>query len=376
MSGAPAKPLPYSGAAAVAKSIAPILVTGGAGFIGCNLAARLAAEGEHVVILDSLARPGVEENLDWLRRRHARNVSFARADVRDAAAVSEAVRDAAGVVHLAAQVAVTTSLADPRSDLDVNLLGTLNVLEAARGRTLPPPVVLASTNKVYGCLDGLPVARGPSGYEPLDREIARHGISEQWPLAFHTPYGCSKGAADQYVLDYAATFGLATVVLRMSCIFGPRQCGSEDQGWVAHFAARALAGGPIAIFGDGAQVRDVLYVDDAVEAYVRALRRAAAISGSVFNLGGGPANAVSLLQVIEQIAGLVGRRPTLSFGDWRSGDQRYFVSDTRRINAALGLPRPRPWRQGLALLVEHMRDTGIAAGARSGAGQRIVQEAQ
>jgi CDP-paratose 2-epimerase len=331
----------------------PLLITGGAGFIGCNLADRLATEGENVLIYDSLARPGVEENLAWLRKRHPRRIAAVRADVRDSDAVRDAISGAAAVFHFAAQVAVTTSMQDPRHDLEVNLLGTFNVLEAVRHRQIP--CVFASTNKVYGELVGRDFIREADAYVPRDT-AHRRGVDEAQTLDFRTPYGCSKGAADQYVLDYARNFGVPTAVMRMSCIYGPRQVGTEDQGWVAHFLLRAMAGEPITIYGDGRQVRDVLFVDDAVRAYVAAWRHIGRISGQAFNLGGGPENAVSLLQVIQHLEYLLDRPVDLRFAPWRPNDQRYYVSNTESIRAALGLPDPLDWRAGVEILARHYAD--------------------
>jgi CDP-paratose 2-epimerase len=212
--------------------------------------------------------------------------------------------------------------------------------------------VFASTNKVYGDLADIPLDATPDFYRPRDEETHRHGISERRPLCFHTPYGCSKGAAEQYVLDYARSYGLNTAVLRMSCIYGPRQLGTEDQGWVAHFLMRALAGQPITLYGDGRQVRDILHVDDAVEAYVRVFHNIERVRGRAFNLGGGPANAVSLRQVLAHIEELLARRPDIRFAEWRPGDQRYYVSDTRAITAALQLPQPRDFKSGIAHLAD------------------------
>ncbi|HEY8564627.1 MAG TPA: SDR family NAD(P)-dependent oxidoreductase [Beijerinckiaceae bacterium] len=328
----------------------PVLVTGGAGFIGSNLADRLARDGHDVIVFDALARPGVEANLAWLRRRYADRIDARIGDIRDEAAVQDAARDVKAVFHMAAQVAVTTSLVDPREDFDINVRGTLNVLDALRRRDEPVPLVFASTNKVYGDLADVALERTNAAYLPLDRAVRDAGVSEARPLDFHTPYGCSKGAADQYVLDYARSFGVPTCVLRMSCIYGPRQMGTEDQGWVAHFLIRALMGEPIAIYGDGLQVRDVLDVSDAVEAYLAAWARIDAVQGQAFNLGGGPSNAVSLRQVLDYIEELVGRPVRCSYSEWRAGDQRYYVSDTRRATRALGLPKPTPWRIGVAAL--------------------------
>jgi CDP-paratose 2-epimerase len=328
---------------------APVLITGGAGFIGSALADRLAAEGEHVLVLDSLARPGTEGNLAWLRARHPARVAAVIADVRDADAVADAAREACAVFHLAAQVAVTTSLADPIADLQVNLLGTVTLLEALRRH--PRPLVYASTNKVYGGLHDVVLTRSTDAYAAEDQHLARHGIDESRPLQFCTPYGCSKGAADQYVLDYAESFGLPSAVLRMSCIYGPRQLGTEDQGWVAHFALRAVAGEPLTIYGDGRQVRDILFIDDAVSAYIACWRRIGDVSGHAFNLGGGPANAVSLLALLRHVEAELGHPVARRFAPWRPNDQRWFVADARRARAALGLAAPLDWREGVARLL-------------------------
>ena len=334
----------------------PILVTGGAGFIGCNLADRLAREGHDVLVFDALMRPGVDANLAWLKRRHPTRISAVVADVRDETAVTGAIREASAVFHFAAQVAVTTSLEDPYRDFDINLRGTLLLLEALRRRRDRIPFIFASSNKVYGDLGEIELERNGEAYQPRLNYTRTHGIGEDQPLSLRTPYGCSKGAADQYVLDYARSFGLPTAVMRMSCIYGQRQLGTEDQGWIAHFARSALARQPITIYGDGCQVRDVLHVDDAVEAYVAAWRRIAIARGNAFNLGGGPANAVSLLQVISEIGTIIGRPPDIDFTNWRAGDQRYYVSDIRRATRMLGLPPPRYWREGLRDLCHWLRE--------------------
>lgn len=342
----------------------PILVTGGAGFIGSNLADRLAEQGHRVIVYDSLARPGVDGNLAWLQERHGDAIVPVIADVADRAAVREAAAEAGAVFHLAGQVAVTTSLAEPRVDFDANLGGTLNLLEALRTDNPEAPLVFASTNKVYGDLADIDLAQHDGGYQPQDRELRAHGISERRPLDFHTPYGCSKGAADQYVLDYARSFGLRTAVLRMSCVYGRRQMGTEDQGWVAHFLIRALAGETITLYGDGRQVRDILDVGDAVDAYLAAWQGIDGIRGRAFNLGGGPANAVSLLGLLGHAGEMLGRELDIVFDDWRAGDQRYFVADTRAAEAALGLGPRTPWRQGVAALARWLEEE---RGARTGA---------
>jgi CDP-paratose 2-epimerase len=319
----------------------PVLITGGAGFIGTNLADRLLRQGRRVRIFDSLARPGAERNLRWLLARHRARLQVEVGDVRLPARLREAVVDAGMVFHLAAQVAVTTSLDDPPADFAVNAGGTLELLEALRCAGGANRLLMTSTNKVYGAIDDIALAAAETRYTPVG-ELARRGIDESRPLQFHSPYGCSKGAADQYVLDYARSYGFATAVFRMSCIYGPHQHGTEDQGWLAHFMIRALSGEPITIYGDGRQVRDVLYVEDLIDAFLLAEQHLPAISGQAFNIGGGPENALSLLELIEQIAALQGYRPKLRFGDWRLGDQRWYVSDCRKFAAATGW-HPRVW---------------------------------
>jgi CDP-paratose 2-epimerase len=257
----------------------PVLICGGAGFIGTNVAARLMSGGQRVLILDDLSRAGVERNLEWLRHNFGRLLEFELGDIRDGRVVRRCVRDISAVFHFAAQTAVTTSLVTPREDFEINAGGTVNLLEELRLRGRCVPLVFTSTNKVYGNLDKLAVRRNGDRYEPQHPGVLAHGVNEKWPLDFHSPYGCSKGAADQYVLDYARSFGLPNVVFRMSCIYGPHQCGNEDQGWVAHFLVQTLLGSPITIFGDGRQVRDALFVDDLVTALLLASANAGALAG-------------------------------------------------------------------------------------------------
>jgi CDP-paratose 2-epimerase len=314
----------------------PAVVTGGAGFVGTNLTSRLVEDGKRVVVFDNLSRPGVEQNLRWLRETYPTRVSFERGDVRDERALQRVVADADQVFHLAAQVAVTTSLDDPVDDFGVNAAGTFNLLEQVRRLDDPPFVLFTSTNKVYGQLDDLELERVGDRWEPVDAAIRARGLPETRPLDFCTPYGCSKGAADQYVLDYAKSFGLPAVVFRMSCIYGPHQHGNEDQGWVAHFALRTLDGAPITLYGDGAQVRDILFVDDLVDAMLLARDHAGTVARKAFNMGGGPENSVSLHEVLEQIGDLHGCSPDVRFAEERPGDQRYYVADAGRFRAATG----------------------------------------
>ena len=336
-----------------------VLVTGGAGFIGCNLVDRLARDGHDVIVFDALTRPGVERNLAWLQSRHPKRVRAEVADIRDELALTRAAADAKAVFHFAAQVAVTTSLVEPTEDFAINIGGTLSLLEALRRRGDRTPLIFASTNKVYGDLNDLEMELVGEAYQPVDKGVRAKGVGESRPLDFHTPYGCSKGAADQYVLDYARSFDLPTCVMRMSCIYGPRQMGTEDQGWVAHFLIRALAGEPISIYGDGCQVRDIMNVADTVDAYMAAWKQIERVSGRAFNLGGGPSNAVSLRQLLGEIERMIGRKVDLSFSDWRAGDQRYYVSDTSAVRRELNLQRPIDWRTGVADLAEWLKAEGI-----------------
>jgi CDP-paratose 2-epimerase len=327
------------------------LVTGGAGFVGTNLATRLVAEGHRVRILDNLARPGVEQNLRWLSLTHGDRVEFQLGDVRDPFAVRRALEGASQVFHLAAQVAVTTSVADPTEDFDVNLRGTHNLLEEVRRLAEPPPLVFTSTNKVYGTLPRLALELDGDRWEPADPHVRERGLDERLPLEFCTPYGCSKGGADQYVLDYAKTYGLPALVFRMSCIYGPHQHGNEDQGWVAHFAIRTLGRQPITIYGDGCQVRDLLFVEDLVSALLLARDEAHDLAGTAFNMGGGPDNAVSLLELLELVADFTGEQPQVEFAAERLGDQRYYVADTTRFRTATGWRARVAVEEGVAELV-------------------------
>jgi CDP-paratose 2-epimerase len=342
------------------------LITGGAGFIGSNLAARLLESGERVIVFDDLSRAGVGRNAAWLRERFGWRVEIVVGDVRDASAVRSVVARADHVFHLAAQVAVTTSLDDPLRDFDVNARGTLHVLDAIRLSSHRPPIFFTSTNKVYGALPDVTLRETGARYEPVDDALRASGVDERRPLDLHSPYGCSKGAADQYVLDHARSFDLRTCVFRMSCIYGPRQFGTEDQGWVAHFLIRALAGEPITIYGDGRQVRDLLFVSDLVEAFLAARDRIDTVSGQAFNVGGGPANTTSLVEILATIGSLHGRPPRTERGAWRVGDQRYYVSDTSKLTAATG------WRPRVGVLDGVQR---LDAWLRSGRGAPRSQAA-
>jgi CDP-paratose 2-epimerase len=319
-----------------------VIITGGAGFIGSNVSAAFLRDGQRVTIFDSLARAGSERNLEWLQSlAPPDHLRFVRGDVRDPEAVRRVVAapDAHIVFHFAAQTAVTSSLVEPREDLAVNLCGTHNVLEAIRtseART-PPMLFFTSTNKVYGALERRPAVELATRFRFRDADVDARGIDELEPLDFHSPYGCSKGAADQYVHDYARIYGLRTVVFRMSCIYGPRQFGNEDQGWVAHFMRAIAEDRPLTIYGNGKQVRDLLYVDDLVRAFKLAALKIEQTAGNVYNMGGGPQNALSIWQELRpRLECLAGRRLRVRLSDWRPGDQPIYVSDTRKAQRDFG----------------------------------------
>lgn len=312
------------------------LITGGAGFIGCNLAERLlSTPGVEVRVFDNLSRPGVARNLEWLQSCAPRNcLQIMEGDVRDSRAVAQAVRGVTEIYHLAAQVAVTTSVDDPAGDFEVNARGTLNVLEAARRLGDLHFLLFTSTNKVYGALENLAIRKEETCYRAVDASF--RGVDETQPLDLHSPYGCSKGAADQYVHDYARIYGLPTVVFRMSCIAGPHQMGTEDQGWVAHFLYSVMSGRPVTIYGDGRQVRDVLHVHDLVDAMQAAYRERDMTRGQVYNLGGGPERACSVIEMLSTISALTGRQLKLLHSKVRPGDQPYYVADTTKIHNHTG----------------------------------------
>lgn len=337
-----------------------VLVTGGAGFVGTNLVDRLIRDGRRVRIIDNLSRPGVEKNLEWLCNQHKRKFEFLATDLRDPFALGPALEGVCHVLHLAAQVAVTTSLEDPLRDFNINLRGTFNLLEAVRRQAQPASIIFTSTNKVYGALPDIPLRLVGQRYQPLDSKIRKHGISESHSLDFHSPYGCSKGGADQYAIDYARCMGLSAAVLRMSCIYGPHQFGTEDQGWVAHFLIRALKGEAITLYGDGKQVRDILFVDDLIAALLALEQHIDQLSGQAFNIGGGPANTVSLLDVLDLIGQLTGIEPEVRFADWRQGDQRYYCSDTRKLQQVTGWSPQVTTVQGIELLRNWLQDSGVA----------------
>lgn len=327
------------------------VVIGGAGFIGCNLARRLLADGKDVLVVDNLCRKGADANLQWLRSKG--RLTFVSADIRDArgmAALFTDYGDIDVVVHLAGQVAVTTSVAQPREDFEINAVGTFNILEGIRLSKQRPLLIYASTNKVYGGMEEIAVDERETRYAYRDFP---QGIPETAPLDFHSPYGCSKGAADQYVRDYARIYGMPTVVYRQSCIYGYRQFGVEDQGWLAWFVIAAVLGRGITIYGNGKQVRDVLFIDDLVDAYLMAMNHPETVSGRIFNVGGGPDNTMSVwAEFGPMLEELVGHPIPVETGPWRPGDQPVYVSDIRRIGAELGWQPKVSVREGVGKLYE------------------------
>ena len=310
------------------------LITGGAGFIGSNYVARLLQRGELVTIYDNLSRAGAPLNVKWLQETYGKDsFDLVVGDIRDAALLTSTVRNADAIVHLASQVAVTTSVIHPREDFETNVIGTFNVLEAARLSGKQPIMLYASTNKVYGGMENEVVEELETRYRYANLP---QGVAESQPLDFHSPYGCSKGAGDQYVRDYARIYDIPSVVMRQSCIYGPRQFGIEDQGWVAWFAIAALTGKPITIYGDGKQVRDLLYVDDLLNAYDAAIEKIDQVAGRIYNLGGGPENAISVWQEFGPLLEkYLQRRIPVDFSDWRPGDQKIYISDIRKAKQEL-----------------------------------------
>jgi CDP-paratose 2-epimerase len=326
------------------------IITGGAGFIGSNAASRYLRRGHHVVVVDNLCREGVQKNLEWLKPQGS--LEFVRLDIRRGGELAELFRkhrDADQVLHLAAQVAVTTSVTAPREDFEINALGTFNVLEAARLAGITAPLLYSSTNKVYGEMTevGVVEKNGRYAYQSLDQ-----GVAESRNLDFHSPYGCSKGAADQYVIDYHRIYGLRTIVFRQSCIYGYRQFGAEDQGWIAWFMIACQLERPITVYGDGKQVRDILFIDDLLDAYDAAFAAGDRATGKAFNIGGGPGNVISLLDLIAYIEKRRGSKLPYGVSDWRPGDQKVFVSDIRRAQSELGWKPKTGSIQGMELLYD------------------------
>lgn len=348
-----------------------VLITGGAGFIGSNLAARLLRDlpDSRVVVFDNLSRRGSEHNVRWLKALPgASRLEIVAGDVRNAAQVADAARNAAEIYHLAAQVAVTTSVRNPLEDFEINALGTFHVLEGARRSGRRPLVLFTSTNKVYGALESVEVEPAGTRYCPTQPEF--RGADETTPLDFHSPYGCSKGAADQYVRDYARIYDLPTVVFRMSCIAGPRQFGNEDQGWVAHFLYSVLSRNRINIYGDGLQVRDILHVDDLLDAMVAVRGRIDQTAGEIFNVGGGPARSFSVAEILKRIEQRTGLSCQCLHSEVRPGDQPLYISNCDKLQAKTGWTPSRSidsilddlegfWRENKSLITAGQHDARV-----------------
>ncbi|MCB0078009.1 MAG: GDP-mannose 4,6-dehydratase [Anaerolineales bacterium] len=335
--------------------MARVTITGGGGFIGSNLANRLLQQGHELVIFDNMSRSGTEANIAWLREQHGdERFVLARADLRDYEALLRACEGAQQIYHLAGQVAVTTSVSNPRADFEANALGTFNLLEAARHVGDDPFVLYASTNKVYGGMEAIDVVEQETRYAYADFP---YGIPETTPLDFHSPYGVSKGCGDQYVRDYYRIYGLRTVVMRQSCIYGYRQFGIEDQGWVAWFIIAALKGRQITIYGDGKQARDVLFVDDLLDAYESAAANSDRVAGQIYNVGGGPDNAMSIWREFGPLLeSLMGDAVPVIYDDWRPGDQPVYISDIRKIGRELGWRPKIGVEEGITRLFNWVRD--------------------
>ncbi len=325
-----------------------ILITGGAGFIGVNSADYLLGRGHKVTVLDNLSRRGADENLKWLQDKWGKKVVFVKCDILDDRGKLQPLMETHdAVIHLAGQVAVTTSVQNPEHDFKTNALGTLHVLEAIRLSKQRPVLLYSSTNKVYGNIDHIDVELTDVGYRYPSLPL---GVAEHIGLDFHSPYGCSKGAADQYVRDYARIYGLKTVVFRQSCIYGPHQYGIEDQGWVAWFTIAASLGRPITVYGDGHQVRDVLHVDDLCRLYEMAIQNIGKVSGQAYNVGGGPYRVSSVRQALQLLEVVLKKKINYTLGDWRPGDQKVYISDISRIKHDLGWEPRIDFPQGLAEL--------------------------
>ncbi len=331
-----------------------LLVTGGAGFIGCNIAKFYLERGDKVVVLDDLSRSGSDKNLEWLRQ--IGKIEFIKQDITNYGGVKIAInahKDVDIIYHMAAQVAVTTSVIKPRRDFEINAIGTFNLLEAVRELKINPVIVYASTNKVYGEMADLGIIEKAGKYQYADLKT---GISEEKQLDFYSPYGCSKGCADQYMIDYARIYGLKAVAMRNSCIYGPRQFGIEDQGWVAHFIISTVLDRPITVYGDGRQVRDILYIDDLIKVFTLAYKNIKRIKGMAFNIGGGVENQMSLLELLSMLEDKLKKKIKVNYADWRPGDQKVYVSDISKVQKLLGWKPKVSKEEGIDRLIEWVKE--------------------
>jgi len=327
-----------------------VLITGGAGFIGTHAADYYLKNGSEVTVFDDFSRKGTHENVSWLKEQHkGKKLTILEGDIRTVGVLDRVIRRQDLVAHLAAQVAVTTSVKNPREDFEINALGTFNLLESVRKNSPETVVLYASTNKVYGEMGNIKIGKRESGYFYEDYP---HGIGEKQNLDFHSPYGCSKGAAEQYIHDYSRIYELRTIVFRQSCIYGTRQFGIEDQGWVSWFTIASILNKPMTIYGDGCQVRDVLFVSDLVAAYDLAFKNVNRVNGQIYNVGGGPDNSLSILSLLKILESKLGEKIDLSYSDWRPGDQKVYVSDISKIGKDLGWKPKVNIDEGLAQLID------------------------
>lgn len=331
-----------------------VLITGGAGFIGCNIAKFYFGCGGKVIVLDDLSRRGSDKNLEWLKQKG--KIEFIKQDIIDYEGLKTVIgthKDVDIIYHMAAQVAVTTSVVNPQRDFQVNAIGTFNLLESVRALKINPVIIYASTNKVYGEMTALKIIEENGRYQYAD---LKNGISERTQLDFHSPYGCSKGCADQYMIDYARIYGLKTVSLRQSCIYGPRQMGIKDQGWVAHFIISAILDRPITIYGDGKQVRDILYIDDLIELFPLAYENIDRVKGMAFNIGGGVENQMPLLELLSMLEDKLKKKIKVNYADWRLGDQKIYVSDISKTQKLFGWKPKISKEEGINRLIKWVQE--------------------
>ncbi|MFH0732495.1 MAG: GDP-mannose 4,6-dehydratase [Candidatus Omnitrophota bacterium] len=331
-----------------------VLITGGAGFIGCNIANHHIKQGDGVIVIDNLSRPGSEKNLKWLKQQG--RPEFIKQDIVNYKGLKGAIaahKKLDIIYHMAAQVAVTTSVSEPREDFEINAIGTFNLLEVVRELKINPVIIYASTNKVYGEMTDLRIMERDGRYQYAD---LKNGIPETRQLDFHSPYGCSKGSADQYMVDYARIYGLNTVTMRQSCIYGPRQMGHEDQGWVAHFAICAALNRPLTIYGDGKQVRDILFIDDLIEAFNLSCKNIDRVKGMAFNIGGAVANQLSLLELVSMLEEKLNKKLVIDYAPWRPGDQKIFVSDITKAQNILGWKPKVSKQEGITRLISWVQE--------------------
>jgi CDP-paratose 2-epimerase len=318
-----------------------ILITGGAGFIGSNLAVYLSKK-HTVTVFDSLERPGSDKNAAWIKLTSKNKIKLVTGEISDFSFLKKLVKDQQIIIHLAAQVAVTNSVKDPRRDFEVNILGSFNVLEAVRLAGHKPLIIYSSTNKVYGDIENQP-------------HFVKNPVSESQPLDFYSPYACSKGSADCYIHDYSRIYQIPTVVFRQSCIYGNRQFGSEDQGWVAHFVRLAFQNKPITIYGDGKQIRDLLYIDDLICLFEKVIDNPKKAAGQIFNVGGGQTNAINLLKLISKLEKILDRKIKFTFAGTRPGDQHYYVSDITKAGKVMGWKPKVDVDEGLVKLINWVK---------------------